>query len=62
MSAQVTYCGPHYELAWNSSGADGTANGDDCQKQAFSTDISAYVHPGDTVDVQMILPPNPCGS
>ena len=66
MSAQLSYCGPHYKLSWSASGPQGagtgTASGEDCQKQSFGTDISGYVQPGWSVSVQLILPPNSCGS
>lgn len=66
MSAQLAYCGPHYKLAWSASGPQGagtgTASGEDCQKQSFNTDISGNVQQGWSVSVQLILPPNSCGS
>ena len=57
----LEYCGTHYRLSFSASGAMGTSSGYDCKKEGFSYDISAYVHVGDSVNVQLALPPNACG-
>jgi hypothetical protein len=54
-------CGQHYELSFSASGNGGTASGHDCKMEGFDYDISAYVQVGQTVTIQLLLPPNECG-
>jgi hypothetical protein len=54
-------CGQHYELLFSASGNGGTASGHDCKMEGFDYDISAYVQVGQTVTIQLLLPPNECG-
>jgi hypothetical protein len=53
-------CGKHYQLGFSAAGSAGTASGYDCKKSGFNYNISNSVKPGDSVSVNLQLPPNTC--